>query len=149
MIPKSPTAFTDGDGRQWECTVTVGALERCRDAGGFDPMKFVHSGELWRGVIDPIIIAELAWYSVEQAATQRGVGKAQFKDSLRGDTIIAVRDAWFNAFAAFLPSRMGDSLLADKAELEKVVNSRLSESPSSGGATSTGVPESSELSRST
>lgn len=137
MIPKSPTTFTDCDGREWTCTVTVSSLERCRDAGSLDPMKFVHSGELWRGVIDPVVIADIVWYSVETDAINRGIPKGRFKDALRGDVIIAARDAWFHAFAAFLPSQMGEALLKDKAEVQEVVDSRQSASPNSGGTTST------------
>lgn len=129
--------FSDNLGREWTCKVVVSTLEQCKDAGGFDPIALIHGGELWRGVIDPMLIAELVWHSVASEANARNITRENFKDSLSGQAILDARDAWFAAFAAFLPPRMGEALMRDKVEVETRLANHLNVSPESGGQTST------------
>lgn len=138
--------YRDAKGRDWELVVTVSTLERCRDAGGYDPLRLVHDGEMHRLVLDPVLLASLAWHCVEAEAKTRGVGRQEFVDAVRGDAIDALLDAWVDAFASFFPSRKAAVIRLAASETRAAYSRAMGEHDGSGsGSTSSPALQASTL----
>lgn len=133
--------YRDADGREWEMRVTCGSLERCRTDAGYDPLRLANEGELHRIHLDPTLLASIAWCSVAEEATRRGVTRAQFIDGVRGDAIERLADAWVDAFSDFFPARKAGWIRQTNARIEAAMAAQMS--PSESGDASTSLPESS------
>ena len=133
--------YRDAKGRDWELVVNVSTLERCRDAGGYDPLRLVHEGEMHRLVLDPVLLASLAWHCVEAEAKTRGVPRGDFVDAVRGDAIERLLDAWIEAFASFFPSRKAAVIRLAATETRAAYSRAMGEHDDSGNG-STNSPES-------
>ena len=145
-VSSDSNIYTDANGRRWTIRLNVAALERNRSGGGFDPMLFVldASSKTWATAYDPIALAALGWSACEPQAIASGVNREQFLEAVRGDAIESLREAWFAAFADFLPSLQREALLRDKGRIHDHLKAVLSESRNSGGQTSTTVQASAE-----
>jgi hypothetical protein len=135
--------YRDAKGRDWELPVTVSILERCRDAAHYDPLRLVHEGEMHRLVLDPVLLASLAWCSVEAEAKVRGVGRQEFLDAVHGDAIDRLLDAWVESFASFFPSRKAETIRLAASETRAAYEQAMSV-PSGYGDGSTSSPASLE-----
>ena len=132
--------YRDAKGRDWELAVNVSTLERCRDAGGYDPMRLVHEGEMHRLVLDPVLLASLAWHAVEIEAKTRGIERADFVDAVQGDAIERLLDAWIEAFASFFPSRKAAVIRLAATETRAAYSRAMGEHDGSGSG-STNSPD--------
>ncbi len=135
--------YRDAKGRDWELPVTVSILERCRDAAHYDPLRLVHDGEMHRLVLDPVLLASLAWCSVEGEAKVRNVSRADFIDAVRGDAIERLLDAWLESFSSFFPSRKAAVIRLAASETRKAYAAAMS-GPEDSGDASTSSQELSE-----
>ncbi|MGA1046214.1 MAG: hypothetical protein ACO3ZY_13580 [Phycisphaerales bacterium] len=133
--------YRDAEGRDWRLVVTVSTLERCRSQAEYDPMRLVHEGEMHRLMLDPVLLASLAWCCVEDEARTRGVDRRAFVDAARGDALDRLFDAFLSEFASFFPSTK--ATMVSKAGREvAAAYSRAMSAPDDSGAASTSWPAS-------
>lgn len=137
--------YRDAEGRDWPIRVVVSTLERCRAQAGYDPLRLVHENEMHRLVLDPVLLASLAWCCVEDEARSRGIDRKSFVDAVRGDAVDRLFDAWLEAFAGFFPSARARTVLGAGRDVLSAYSRAMSGQDGSGvGSTSSpGSPASS------
>jgi hypothetical protein len=110
--------FTDGQGRQWDLTITTAEIETIQDATGID---FGEAGAFERAFSDTKTFAGVLWCLVAEQAKERNLTPRDVKRGLdTADIIAAARDAVAEELIRFFPKaapilRRLDQVLKERA----------------------------------
>jgi len=99
--------FTDSQGRDWDLTLTVADLRRCKDLAGIDIAAKVEGGLFDELADDPILLCDTLAAIVRPQMDVRGLTDEQFAAALGGDVIEAATEALIAAIVYFFRSRHG------------------------------------------
>lgn len=127
--------FTDALSRDWTLKLTIGIAKQLKDKLPIDLLQVDRSiPELY---VNPVYLAEVLWYLVEDEATKKGISQEQFFEGLLGDALDAGREALLQAIKDFFPSRQRKTMdlmlgAVEKAmskmdEMAKVVETKIDE----------------------
>lgn len=100
-LPEWPRVFTDGAGKTWEVRISVGTIKRLK-ANGIDLSKLTQFDEFQKFVSDVESIMDTVYLIVLPEAEKEGIGPEAFAERFEsGDTIVAVRNAFIEAWLNF------------------------------------------------
>jgi hypothetical protein len=97
--------FTDNTGRSWSVTINVGAVKRVRDACGVNLLDAVGGALIQQLIDDPVLLADIVYCLVKEAADAAGITDEQFGRCLAGDAIDAATAAVLEELVDFFPLR--------------------------------------------
>ncbi len=124
-----PTTFNDTSGRQWDVSLTVGAIKRVREALGLS-LADLSEQTLASLIDDPSLIADVCWHICKPAAGS--VTEEQFYAGLDGPTVDAASSALLEAVVNFcrsprrpLVQKILDKLRRVEAAAASVIEKRL------------------------
>lgn len=125
--------FRDGNGREWHINVTVADVKRVKEQTGLLLTSLVEDKlmPLATLVSDPVKLVDTVWVLIEPQAKAAGLTDEQFGQSLSGDSVDQMANAFMEALTDFFPKRQSAMLktlltkqkdlqdaLADRAEVE-------------------------------
>lgn len=125
--------FRDGNGREWHINVTVADVKRVKEQTGLLLTCLVEDKlmPLATLVSDPVKLVDTVWVLIEPQAKAAGLTDEQFGQSLSGDSVDQMANAFMEALTDFFPKRQSAMLktlltkqkdlqdaLADRAEVE-------------------------------
>jgi hypothetical protein len=125
--------FRDGNGREWHINVTVADVKRVKEQTGLLLTSLVEDKLLPLAALvsDPVRLVDTVWVLVEPQAKAAGLTDEQFGQSLSGDSVDQMANAFMEALTDFFPKRQSEMLkmllvkqkdlqnaLADRAEVE-------------------------------
>lgn len=125
--------FRDGNGREWHINVTVADVKRVKEQTGLLLTSLVEDKlmPLATLVSDPVKLVDTVWVMIEPQAKAAGLTDEQFGQSLSGDSVDQMANAFMEALTDFFPKRQSAMLktlltkqkdlqdaLADRAEVE-------------------------------
>ena len=113
--------FTDSQDRAWDLTITVAALQRCKNLAGIDLAAKVE-GDLFDVLADdPILLCNTLAAIVKPQMDSRGIDDEGFAAGLGGDTIDDAAAALIEALVYFFRNRHG-GIVAKIARKRKTLN---------------------------
>jgi hypothetical protein len=98
-------SFADNSGRVWSVTINVGAVKRVRDACGVNLLDAVGGTLIQQLIDDPVLLADIVYCLVKEAADAAGITDEQFGRCLAGDAIDAATAAVLEELVDFFPLR--------------------------------------------
>lgn len=87
----------------WFLRIDVNACRRVRDHAAYDLLESIGTGDIVELGEDLPTLSSVVWELVEPTARRRSITQAQFFDSITGDAITSMADAFANALAEFMP----------------------------------------------
>ena len=105
--------FKDRNGRQWGIEITVGSIKRVRDALKINLYEMIDENfaGLQRLLSNPIDLVDVVYVLCETSAKSAGVSDVQFGESLSGESLNSMADAFIAAFIDFFPDRRQAAVL--------------------------------------
>jgi hypothetical protein len=105
--------FKDRNGREWGIEITVGSIKRVRDAVKVNLYDLIDDNfaGLRRLLDNPIDLVDVVFVLCEQNAKASGINDVQFGESLSGESISEMADAFTQAFIDFFPDRRRAAVL--------------------------------------
>jgi len=99
--------FRDGNNREWHLSVTLASVKRVHEMTGIYLTKLVDDkfAPLAALISDPMKLVDVVYVLVKQQADAAGVSDVQFGESLTGDSVEAMANAFVEALVDFFPSR--------------------------------------------
>jgi hypothetical protein len=100
-------AFKDMQGRTWRLNITIGAVRRVKDLVGVDLLRVdapEREGEqplMTRLSLDIMLLCDVVYAIVQPQAEEQGVSDAEFGESLGGDVVLQMHNAFDEALADF------------------------------------------------
>lgn len=114
------SAFKDRNGRQWLIDINVGAIKRVRSELKINLCSLIDDG--FKGLnelmSDPIQLVDVVFVLCQEQAKSAGILDTQFGESLSGESLQSMADAFFEAYVDFSPDRSRAALrsIATKAK---------------------------------
>ncbi len=109
--------FTDKTGKEWDVSLSIGALKRIKSFLGIDLLDPVQIEKFQENMAsDPSAIAELIFAVVKRQADARGIIADDFYDALDTEALLAAAHALTDALVDFIPSPQRPTLRAKIAE---------------------------------
>jgi len=148
------TNWTDANGRNYTCAITVSTMKRVKEATGLNLMETVTGDLLSRLGEDPALFVDVLYAIHRPQCDAAGVTAEQFGEALYGDALDRATRAFTAALVEFLPDPRTRRLMGaalKKAEEEAEEAFRKAEEamgsgvslPASSGGVATSAPASS------
>ena len=92
--------FTDIHDRKWTVNITIGTVKRVKLRLGIDMLDIE---TFFKQMQDIMTLFDVLYVVCQDEADKYGITDEQFGESLGGPTIREARDAFFEAYMAFMP----------------------------------------------
>ncbi|MEA1951482.1 MAG: hypothetical protein U9N87_08860 [Planctomycetota bacterium] len=113
--------FTDSKGRDWDLTITVAALQRCKTLADIDLAAKVETDLFDDLADDPILLCNTLAAILRPQMAQRDIDDEAFAAGLGGDVIDDAAAALIEALVYFFRNRHG-GIVAKIARKRKTLN---------------------------
>ncbi len=113
--------FGDSEGREWDLTITVAALQRCKSLVGIDLAAKVESDLFDDLADDPILLCDTMAAILRPQMESQNVDDESFAAGLGGDVIDDATQALIESLVYFFRSRHG-GIVAKIARKRKKLN---------------------------
>lgn len=126
--------FKDAKGDQWEINLTVGTVQRVKNASEqrFNLLDHELAAKLWDNELD---FWELLWFAIEPQATAKGINAEQFGELMAADCLYDAKRLFYEAWADFFRGLQRDqqaTVLEKVLELDGLLKAEWNEKIKSG-----------------
>ena len=118
-------AWTDGEGRRWSTTITVGTLKRVQELVDVNLLDVFDGVLLNRLADDPVLLANTLYAVCKPQADQRNIDDLAFGELLVGDTIEAAAEALVRGLSLFFPQQRRTALASLWAKMSRARSAML------------------------
>lgn len=127
VITPDDLIFADGEGRKWSLKIKIAAADRMRDAG-IDPRYiFDREKKLFSKLLsDYRELSNAVWLIIQPAAEKLSVAREAFIESIDGQVIEDMGEAFIRAIADFSPAAMRKSIIAGLKKGDEVETAKRS-----------------------
>ncbi len=93
--------FTDKNGREWSCEITVATVRRVRAGADVDLLEALEGDLVYKLGVDIERFVQVLWCIVEPQAAAADVTPESFADGLAGDHLGNALDAFYEGLRSF------------------------------------------------
>lgn len=97
--------WTDGDGRKWSVSITVGTIKRVQEMVDVNLVDVFSGTLLNRLAEEPVLLANTLYAVCKTQADERGIDDVAFGELLVGDTIESAAHALVQGITLFFPQQ--------------------------------------------
>lgn len=121
-------SFKDNKGREWVIELNLLTIRPMKVAG-FDIYTLDENrmAKLKQLSVDGDALAEWVWQNVKPQAEKLGIGFEEWIVGLNGDAVYSMREAFFDAYANFIPNPKMRFALQNLRDAEKKVKDQAAE----------------------